>query len=72
MLLGGFTFPGRPLIICEFVLWVKWSFCKAELTDNSELSASGVMVQRGVHDAGVHARIVLRHIRDGEAVRVHD
>lgn len=41
-------------------------------TDNSELSAGWIMVQSGVHDAGVYARIILCHIIDGKAVRVHN
>lgn len=40
----------------------------SELTDNIELSAGWVVVQSGVHDAGVHPRIILCHVGDGEAV----
>ena len=41
-------------------------------TDDRELSAGRVVVQGGVHDAGVDALITLRHLRDGQGVRVHD
>lgn len=44
----------------------------SELTDNTELSAGWIVVQSGVHDAGVHPRIILRHVSDSEAVGVDD
>jgi len=41
-------------------------------TDDGELRAGRVVVQAGVHDAGVHALVSLRHLADGQAVGVHD
>ena len=37
-------------------------------TDYSERSAGGVLVQGGVHDAGVPALVCDRHVTDAQAV----
>lgn len=45
---------------------------RVRLTNHGELGAGGILVQGGVCDAGVHPRVVLRHVRDGQAVEIQD
>lgn len=55
-----------------FYAWAVLKLCTPLHTHNGELSGGWIVVQSGVHDAGVHSCVVLCNISDGEAVRVHD
>lgn len=54
------------------ICWMRSRALRLQLTNHAQLSAGGILVQSGVGDAGVHARIALRHVCDGEAVGLQD